>query len=127
MSDNEYMRVYMLQRYRERMAWAIAQLGSRCVVCGAAQDLELDHVDPATKIGAISKSLWSCSWGRFVAEVAKCQLLCTEHHKVKSSVEARAKVKHSSVWMYRLGCRCDDCRLAVREYTRDYRRRVAQR
>ncbi len=123
-SSNEYMRVYMLNRYKERMAWAISQLGGQCVTCGTREGLELDHIDPATKSFTIG-SMWSCSWGKFVAEVAKCQLLCEAHHISKTVKEARAGVSHGTVWMYRLGCRCEECVLARKASNKHYRR-VAQ-
>jgi hypothetical protein len=44
-SSNEYMRIYMLARYRRRKAEAIKRLGGKCVVCGSRQRLQFDHVE----------------------------------------------------------------------------------
>jgi hypothetical protein len=48
-NSNEYMKVYILKRYRMRMAKAKEILGGRCVICGKTDDLQIDHVDWITK------------------------------------------------------------------------------
>lgn len=55
--------------------------GKSCVVCGAVENLELDHVDPATKV---THRIWSYSWEKIEQETEKCQVLCYEHHKQKT-------------------------------------------
>lgn len=52
--------------------------------CGSWADLELDHIDPATKV---AHEIWT--WGdvRREAELAKCQVLCHDCHSAKSSGE----------------------------------------
>jgi len=52
-----------------------------CVKCGSSKDLELDHINPSTKI---SHCVWSWSEPRRLAELAKCQVLCHPCHVVKS-------------------------------------------
>ena len=111
---NAYMRVYILRRYHERMAWAREELGGACVVCGATDDLDLDHIDPATKVGTVAR-IWSYSEARFRAEVSKCQLLCDPCHKAKhASTEPCGTVQR-----YWRGCRCVDCRAANTRYCRE--------
>lgn len=82
-NDNEYMRKYMLKRYYERRDWAIKHLGGKCAKCGAEENLEIDHIDPATKTFSVSK-MWNVAWEVFVEEINKCQLLCHECHVEKS-------------------------------------------
>ncbi len=76
------MNLYMKRRWIKRRAAAVATLGGKCAVCGATKNLEFDHVDPATKVATIAKAS-SFSQVRFDAEVAKCQLLCVDHHRAK--------------------------------------------
>lgn len=55
--------------------------GKYCVVCGSTDKLELDHIDPTTKV---HHAIWSWSETRRAAELIKCQILCNEHHKLKT-------------------------------------------
>lgn len=80
---NAYMKDYMLARYHERRAEALALLGGFCVRCGSDEDLNFDHIDRDTKAFPISK-LWSVSRVRFLSEIAKCQILCVPCHKEKT-------------------------------------------
>jgi hypothetical protein len=50
----------------------INMLGGTCVRCGTTEDLEFDHIDPATKRFAICADL-TRAWSELLAEVAKCQ------------------------------------------------------
>lgn len=61
--------------------------GKSCVRCGATSDLELDHVDRATKV---SHSIWSWSAERMHEELAKCQVLCATCHHEKTLAENEA-------------------------------------
>lgn len=101
---------YMTTFRENRRAWARKQLGGACKKCGATEDLEFDHIDPSTKIKAIASMLTE-SWEAFVGEVAKCQLLCKEHHQEKSKAAySRGNWTHGKTTMYRRGgCRCDLC------------------
>ncbi len=79
-------------------------------MCGSTEDLQLDHVDPSTKVFILSGCHLDKAWTRILEEAEKCQVLCETHHKEKSSKEAFAKVKHGSEQMYaKYGCRCDQC------------------
>lgn len=80
---NNYMREYMLRRYYRRRGEAIEKLGGQCKSCGTTDDLEFDHIDPDQKEYSIAKIFTSGSEGKVQAEVAKCQLLCTDCHKKK--------------------------------------------
>ena len=74
-------RVYMERR---RTAWIEAN--GPCRYCGSSEDLEVDHVDPATKV---SSKFWHWSAERRSMELAKCQVLCRVCHAKKTAQEWR--------------------------------------
>lgn len=88
-SDNEYMRVYMTERYHRRRTAAIEQLGGVCVGCGSDEGLIFDHVDPATKAFDVGKIFSGGSEAKVQAELAKCQLLCGSCEKAKTKGDLR--------------------------------------
>lgn len=106
---------YHLDRYHRRRLEAIAILGGRCVRCGAVDCLEIDHVDRATKSFDLSKR-WGVAQATWLAELAKCQLLCEPCHKAKTVGEMTTR-QHGTHAMYRKGgCRCDECVTANTAY-----------
>lgn len=52
-----------------------------CLWCGSTEKLELDHIDPSTKI---ANAIWSWSEPRRLAEISKCQILCHNCHLKKT-------------------------------------------
>jgi hypothetical protein len=52
-----------------------------CARCGSRKQLELDHIDPATKV---THNVWSWAQERRDVELAKCQVLCHDCHGFKS-------------------------------------------
>ena len=58
--------------------------GKQCVQCGSKDRLELDHINPADKL---HHRIWSWTEERRKAEIAKCQVLCHDCHKGKTSRE----------------------------------------
>jgi 5-methylcytosine-specific restriction endonuclease McrA len=52
-----------------------------CVECGSVEQLELDHIDPETKV---THNIWGWAPSRWPAELAKCQVLCHDCHLAKS-------------------------------------------
>jgi 5-methylcytosine-specific restriction endonuclease McrA len=117
------MRQYMKDRYYERKAQAVALLGGKCVRCGAVEDLEFDHIDPASKSLVIGKRLAGLSEVRLVEELKKCQLLCSTCHQAKSVSDLgnkTARGQHGTLSSYRY-CKCDLCRSAKRDWMREYR------
>lgn len=63
---------------RRRAAWFSDKV---CVDCASREDLELDHVDPSTKV---SNSIWSWSQVRRDSEIAKCVVRCRACHLNKT-------------------------------------------
>jgi 5-methylcytosine-specific restriction endonuclease McrA len=80
-----------------------------CAVCGSTDSLELDHKNPEDK--ALSPAaLWSMSRDnpKRIAELAKCQVLCSEHHKEKTKAWWQGRRQHGRT-MYAYGCKCEIC------------------
>jgi hypothetical protein len=103
------MRRYQNAWMKKRRDAAVAAMGGKCARCGAAERLEVDHIDPSTKI---AHSIWSWAADRRAAELAKCQLLCRPCHITKSADERRRPCGTTA--RYRAGCRCEPCRQAER-------------
>lgn len=117
-----YQRAYQAEWQRShRMKWM--EDNGPCRHCGSWDDLELDHIDPSTKV---SNSVWSWSEVRRNEELAKCQPLCKRCHKAKTLLQTSIPLDlhHGtySCWKKKK-CRCDRCVSAQREYKRDYRAR----
>jgi hypothetical protein len=60
----------------------------KCVICGESDPivLEFDHIDPTTKrseVGTLMRDGYS--WEIVEAEIAKCQVLCSNCHKRKTA------------------------------------------
>lgn len=121
-AHREHQRVYQLKKYHRWRAEARELLGGKCADCGSGEDdLQFDHVDPATKSFALGS--YRPSRAEWDAEVAKCQLLCGDCHKKKTASEQRDDT-HGTWGMYRnRKCRCDTCRALVNAYMREYKRK----
>lgn len=104
----EYQRLYVAKR---RAAYFKDR---HCVKCGSKERLELDHIDPSTKI---SHNIWSWSEIRRSEELAKCQVLCYDCHKLKTVEDCRlmfikpfSERKHGTNKTYsQFKCRCELC------------------
>ena len=117
---NGYYKEYMKRIRAERRLKVIAILGGKCVICGAVEALEIDHVDRATKSVPVADAL---SWGegRLLAEVSKCQLLCRVHHHEKNSREF--SVEHGGGASGKKNCSCQPCKKRKAEYSAAYKKR----
>lgn len=62
----------------------IKMLGGKCIICGSTLNLEFDHIDPSSKIIAISDAIASKSEQFIYNEIKKCQLLCKVCHIKKT-------------------------------------------
>lgn len=124
--NNEYAK----KRYHTKRVKWIETLGGCCVRCGSVKNLEFDHIDASTKKFGIGAN-WSQSEDKIIAELKKCQLLCTECHKQKTK-EAWDyncnQVDHGTYWMYRkYKCRCELCVVANSVYIKESKLRAKQR
>jgi 5-methylcytosine-specific restriction endonuclease McrA len=83
-------RTKILQRriYSTRRREWFAKHGP-CRRCGGRRYLELDHIDPATKV---SHKVWQWRKERREAELAKCQVLCRVCHHFKTRDQRRALI-----------------------------------
>ncbi len=102
-----YQREWIARRRSEWFA------DKRCTLCGSTEDLEIDHIDRATKV---SHRIWSWAAERRDAELEKCQVLCHPCHIIKTDLAGDNPTKangfrHGTPAMYEHhGCRCDACR-----------------
>lgn len=96
-------------------------LGGKCVRCGSTESLEFDHIDRTIKsftIGGAKRA----SRKQILAEAAKCQLLCHDHHLDKSyEMGDLTRAQHRTYATYSHGCRCPGCTEAHRDNMRAYR------
>lgn len=121
---NAYQREYQKQRYHRRKQEWLQRLGGKCVKCGSEQDLEIDHIDPATKSFNLTAS-GTHSEVKITAELAKCQALCKPCHTEKSVLESGktlARGTHGTLSAYRY-CKCAECREAWNKHNREYKRK----
>lgn len=121
--DPAVRRRYDKSRYHEVMGWLRGLLGGQCVVCGARSDLHIDHIDPSTKDFTIS-ARWTAPAEVLLAELAKCQLLCSEHHREKSAREA--SIEHGATKWGKKGCSCDTCKRVRRAAHAERKRHLLQ-
>lgn len=115
---NEYMRGYMLRRYREFREYYVEKLGGTCVDCGTTSNLEFDHVHPFGKRYPVSAIMLHSKEKR-ENELAKCVLRCNECHKGKTS--AQRSVPHGGGASGKSGCKCRLCKDKKNEYMRNWK------
>jgi hypothetical protein len=89
--------------------------GKCCEFCGSTNDLEADHIVPASKDPRIrcrghrapERNMWTLSDVDRIAELAKCRPLCRPCHRERHRVMMRV---HGTENSYRKhGCRCEAC------------------
>src|SRR5689334_20084212 len=104
----EYQRQWVAARRAEYFE------GKSCAVCGSTEQLELDHIHPDEKKYSPA-ALWGMSEKNpnRIAELAKCQVLCFDHHKEKTKIWWASKAQHGRT-LYAKGCKCDICKEAQR-------------
>lgn len=118
---NAYMRQYQMNRYYERRAMFIAELGGVCVQCGTTELLEFDHINPEEKSFNVGDRLSNRSEAVLRVEIAKCQLLCGPCHKEKS--DSYKSVGHGEGITGKKNCRCEKCAPLKNAYARELKRR----
>jgi hypothetical protein len=76
---------------------------------GVDFDLEFDHIDRSAKVIEVT-SILKGNLPDLIAELDKCQLLCTGCHAVKTARERLDNITHGKQWaVTKLGCRCAEC------------------
>jgi 5-methylcytosine-specific restriction endonuclease McrA len=109
-----YQRAWMARR---RDGW-IRENGP-CAWCGSEEQLEVDHIDPGTKL-IQPRDIWSRRADVRAGELAKCQVLCRQCHIEKSAAEKAYVSPHGLRARYARKdenkCRCEECRQANAEY-----------
>lgn len=109
----DYDRRYVAQRRADFFA------DKTCVQCGTTEDLQLDHIDPSTKV---EHRIWTWSAARREVELAKCQVLCRPHHEKKTARENSRPIPHGTDAGYtKRKCRCLLCREEHRRVKREWR------
>lgn len=80
-----------------------------CCKCGSKKNLQLDHIDPSTKI---THQVWNRRKEFREAELSKCQVLCHSCHKIKTVYDFNGipSIYHGSMGKYNKGCRCFYCK-----------------
>lgn len=81
---------YYARRLWERKSRWVNYLGGCCVECGESRlpCLDFDHIDSATKLNEVCSMIRSANKypeDVIEAEVKKCQLLCSNCHRIKSA------------------------------------------
>ena len=58
-----------------------------CIVCGESNPivLEFDHRNQHEKEYGISNMIYNYSWKQILIEIDKCDVLCANHHKIRTS------------------------------------------
>lgn len=102
-------------RQERRMAWI--EKNGPCQECGSLEDLEVDHIDPSTKL-LHTREIWSRREEIRLLELEKCQVLCVVCHSKKSANEKRNTTRHGTYSMRKSGCKCNSCMQYVRDIKR---------
>lgn len=76
-----------------RRAFAISYLGGKCSKCESRERLEIDHINKSEKSFPISRPP---NENAFREELTKCQLLCYDCHRLKSSQEEQGEKNPSA-------------------------------
>lgn len=79
--QRKYQREWQRKRRAELREFALDLIGRVCVECGTEEDIQFDHIDPATKVASISQLQ---SKQAIELEAPKCQSLCHECHVAKT-------------------------------------------
>jgi len=127
-SDSDKKRKHHVEYMRKRRNQWIEDHGP-CAKCGSKEGLEVDHVDPFTKLvlhnRRLRRDIFELNKSLREAELAKCQVLCHNCHVKKTRLAYTEKRKHGTITMYSNGkCRCDKCKAASALYARKRRERA---
>lgn len=88
----KYYREYMkTQRKEYRSRLRQIKLDAGCADCGFnshAEALDFDHRDPAKKNFNIGKKAYDRAWETVLAEIAKCDVVCANCHRIRHGAAA---------------------------------------
>lgn len=122
----------MIKTFRDFKKQCFDVIGNQCAHCGSSENLQIDHIDFRTKNFDISKKWGSKDFATEIrSELAKCQPLCQQCHRLKSAEDIRTlradkPIVHGNMyaWMKRK-CECEVCLFAKRTWydTRNQMRR----
>lgn len=112
-AQRDYQRGWVAKR---RADWLADKF---CEHCQATSSLEVHHRVPSEKV---HHAIWSWGAERRATELAKCVVLCRSCHQGVTA-EWRREVAlernpHGTRNRYELGCECEPCREAKRDYNR---------
>lgn len=69
------------------------KLEAGCADCGIRSDhpeiYDFDHIDPSTKVATVSTMLLKGTWEEFIAEIAKCEVVCSNCHRIRTRARNR--------------------------------------
>lgn len=100
----------------------MAALDDECARCSRTDDLQFDHINRLEKSFTISDGL-DKPWLQLIAEIMKCQLLCSPCHLEKSLEQGDLRnVQHGGGLTGKRGCFCETCGPLKQEYMRVYMR-----
>lgn len=83
------LRLDAQKQLRNRVAQI--KLAAGCADCGYASHsaaLDFDHRDPSTKVGNVAAMVCSRSWDSIEAEIAKCDVVCANCHRVRTATRS---------------------------------------
>lgn len=88
-ADITYYRTKMLSRRANTLELVRRLKEQPCVDCGGLfhfAAMDFDHLDESTKIGSIASLARYSGWSyeRLLSEVAKCDLVCANCHRVRT-------------------------------------------
>ena len=90
--NKELMRSRVKARKQEiKRKWDEYKSQVSCAVCGFNDDpeaIDFHHLDPTQKVANISHLVSDgYGWDTIMEEVAKCEPLCANHHRMKTAKE----------------------------------------
>lgn len=85
------------EREREMKAWLREQKTDKaCMDCGVVYPsyvMDFDHRDPALKVGEVNQVIKRGSWQALRDEVAKCDLVCANCHRIRTWAPRRGEAE----------------------------------
>jgi len=83
--NKEAERKWFSDRKKRRKQEIKDYLGGKCVGCGTTENLQFDHIDRTQKKFLILSNA-NMAWDKLTAEADKCQLLCKDCHRIKTTI-----------------------------------------